>query len=150
GGPVSQRAFARTGPIGLTSYKRRWTSWTATLAAFREWLRVHQPDFPHLPALVKLQTYESGRAARRIAADDRHCGALLNFRGCLHAPTNEQGVVLLFGMVLTELGFLIETVSTHFPDCEAKRLVDGLWQRLRIEFELRSRNFALHGHDENG
>jgi len=68
-----------------------------------------------------------------------------------HEPVNEQGVVLLFGMLAKELGYVIETVGTGFPDCEAKRQVGpGRWQQVRIEFEYESKNFREHGHRADG
>ncbi len=76
-----------------------------------------------------------------------------NFRGLQYAPLNEQGVVYLFGMVSRELGFLVESVRTGFPDCEGKRRVNPSgtkWEHVRIEFEYESKNFLLHGHDPNG
>ncbi len=75
-------------------------------------------------------------------------GDFINFRGLQHAPVNEQGVVFLFGMICRELGYVVEIVKPGFPDCEAKREVrPGMWQRVRIEFEFRSRTFRSHGHD---
>jgi hypothetical protein len=75
-------------------------------------------------------------------------GDFINFRGLQHAPLNEQGVVFLFGMICRELGYVVEIVKPGFPDCEAKREVrPGVWQRVRIEFEFRSRTFYSHGHD---
>jgi hypothetical protein len=77
-------------------------------------------------------------------------GEPIEFRGLRFAPVNEQGVVYLFGMVSRELGFLLESVRTEFPDCEGKRALDRAetrWQHVRIEFEYRSRNFYEHGHD---
>lgn len=53
-------------------------------------------------------------------------------------------------MVALELGFIVESVATGFPDCEAKRRVNkpkDLWERVNIEFEYQSRNFRDHGHD---
>jgi len=74
-------------------------------------------------------------------------GNPMDFRGLRHEPVNEQGVVLLFGMVAKELGFMVEAVQTGFPDCEAKRQVGPeRWQRVHIEFEFESRNFRDHGH----
>jgi len=68
-----------------------------------------------------------------------------------HEPVNEQGVVLLFGMLAKDLGYLIEAVQKGFPDCEAKREVaPGRWQRVRIEFEYESKNFHDHGHPVTG
>jgi hypothetical protein len=56
----------------------------------------------------------------------------------------------VFGMVSRELGFLIESVRTDFPDCEGKRSMNQSgtkWEHVRIEFEYRSKNFRDHGHD---
>lgn len=65
-----------------------------------------------------------------------------------NAPINEFGVVFLFGMLAGELGFQVESLRGDFPDCEARRQIQpGKWQRVRIEFEYESRNFAHHGHD---
>jgi hypothetical protein len=67
-----------------------------------------------------------------------------SFRGMVHAPTNEQGVVYLFGMVSHELGFLVETVNRSYPDCTAKQLISEKpqrWRRVGIEFEYLSSNF---------
>jgi hypothetical protein len=70
-----------------------------------------------------------------------------NFRELRHEPVNELGVVLLFGMLAKDLGYMIEAVQKGFPDCEAKREVaPGRWQRVRIEFEYESKNFHGHGH----
>jgi hypothetical protein len=77
-------------------------------------------------------------------------GDFINFRGLQHAPVNEQGVVFLFGMICPELGYVVEIVKPGFPDCEAKRRVrgkPGTWQRVRVEFEYKSRTFRNHGHD---
>lgn len=75
-------------------------------------------------------------------------GDVINFRGMLHAPLNEQGVVYLFGMLSKELDLIIEAVRTGFPDCEGKRkLPNGHWERVKIEFEYMSSNFLTHGHD---
>lgn len=65
-----------------------------------------------------------------------------------HAPVNEQGVVLLFGMLAKKLGYRIEMVRTGYPDCEAKHKgLDKKWRRLRIEFEFVTSRF---NHDPTG
>ncbi|MBN8597433.1 MAG: hypothetical protein J0L78_07135 [Planctomycetes bacterium] len=75
-------------------------------------------------------------------------GARLEGCDMVHAPTNEQGVVLLFGMLARKLGFLIEMVQTGYPDCEAKRMgADGKLRKVRIEFEFLSSRFD-HNPDE--
>lgn len=68
-----------------------------------------------------------------------------------HAPTCEQGVIFLFGMLAERLGFQITRIQTAFPDCEAMQRIDEeRWQRVRIEFELESRNYLVHGHPVEG
>ncbi|HZV86323.1 MAG TPA: hypothetical protein VFF95_02170 [Candidatus Binatus sp.] len=78
-------------------------------------------------------------------------GHPMDFRGLRHEPVNEQGVVLLFGMVAKELGYIVEAVQSGFPDCEAKRQISPQrWQRVHLEFEFESRNFRDHGHSLTG
>jgi Homing endonuclease associated repeat len=63
------------------------------------------------------------------------------------APTNEMGVVFLFGAKAVELGYAVTRLQAEFPDGEAWRKVDeDRWQRVRLEFEYESRNFVTHGH----
>jgi len=147
-------------------YSKRWGTWENVLLEFRKWAVIIHPDFPHLDDLPSslppnlLQSVSSSQRPQDIAignkswpkSDGRLYGSVINFRGLQHAPINEQGVVLLFGMVALELGFSVESVATGFPDCEAKRCVNrkqDLWQRVKIEFEYQSRNFRDHGHDPN-
>ena len=68
-----------------------------------------------------------------------------------HAPTNESGVIFLFGTVAQELGFVVRRIQAEFPDCEAMWEVEpGRWQHVRIEFEYESRNFLAHMHPMDG
>lgn len=65
-----------------------------------------------------------------------------------YAPTNEIGVVYLFGMMAAELGFVVIRLQAEFPDCKAMRRVDkNCWQEVWIEFEFESRNFLAHMHN---
>ena|SRR5579859_1872175 len=65
----------------------------------------------------------------------------------IHAPINENGVLLLFGMVAERLGYAVARVKAEFPDCDAFReLGPNKWQPLRIEFEYESRNYLIHKH----
>jgi hypothetical protein len=67
-----------------------------------------------------------------------------------HGPTNEQGVLFLFGAIAEDLGFLVTHVQSGFPDVEAMREVaPEVWQRVDIEVEEYSRNFVKHMHDPN-
>ena len=60
--------------------------------------------------------------------------------GMAYAPTNEQGVVFLFGRLAPRLRFHIESVQTGFPDCYARRK----GRRCRIEFEYRASSYRGH------
>jgi hypothetical protein len=65
-----------------------------------------------------------------------------------HGPTNELGVVFLFGFLALKLGFVVTRIQPEFPDCEAMLEVQpGVWQRVRVEFEKESRNFVRHLHN---
>ena len=64
-----------------------------------------------------------------------------------YAPENEQGVVYLFSTLARKrYGLRVERVQAGYPDCLATK--HG--KPVRIEFEFRSRNFALHRHDPAG
>jgi hypothetical protein len=87
---------------------------------------------------------------RRVYPDRPLLGAPLDLPGFLFEPTNEMGVVLLFGMLFWRLGFIIESAQIGYPDCRAKLEVEpGRWQDVGIEFELHSRHFLGHRHDPN-
>jgi hypothetical protein len=75
-------------------------------------------------------------------------GEPLGLAAMAHAPTNEDGVLFLFGVVAPELGFRVERIQRAFPDVEAKREVaPGRWERQLWELEMYSRNFKEHKHD---
>jgi hypothetical protein len=84
----------------------------------------------------------------RLRTDRPIYGAPLPLPRLAHAPTNEAGVVYLFGTVAHTLGLVVHRIQTEFPDCEAMLEVQpGKWQRVRIEFEFASKNFAVHKHN---
>mgnify|MGYP001618212905 CR=1 FL=1 len=74
-------------------------------------------------------------------------GELINFRGLVYSPVNEQGVVFLFGRILEDLNMYIEEVRTKYPDCIARRYTGKGWEKVYIEFEYLSSNFIQHEHD---
>jgi HNH endonuclease len=78
-------------------------------------------------------------------------GPSLNPMPLAHGPTNEDGVLFLFGVLAERLGFVVLRIQKGFPDCEAMRRIDEkAWQFVRIEFEFESRNFLKHLHDPAG
>ncbi len=74
-------------------------------------------------------------------------GTLINFRGLVYSPINEQGVVFLFGRILEDLNLYIEEIRIKYPDCVARRYTGKGWERIYIEFEYQSSNFIQHSHD---
>jgi len=82
-----------------------------------------------------------------MSGEDSIVGDLINFRGLVYAPLNENGVVFLFGKVLDDLHMYVEEIRPGFPDCVARRFTGKGWERLRIEFEFLSSAFKIHGHD---
>ncbi len=74
-------------------------------------------------------------------------GNLINFRGLVYAPINEQGVVFLFGKIAHEFGMYVELIRTGYPDCIAKRFIGkDKWEEIKIEFEFKSSDFSRHKH----
>lgn len=69
-------------------------------------------------------------------------GRQITIPGMAYAPTVELGVVFLFGRLAPQLGFCVESVHPHFPDCLA--VYKG--ERVRIEFEFRASSFKAHPH----
>lgn len=154
--------FETRSGISRSTISRRFGGLEGTISRFREWLEVNEPASPLVEAIRTKSRYEIpappepggvGSPARPRAWPVRtglEFGPPLSFRGLRHAPINEQGVVFLFGMVAYELGFIVEAVNAAFPDCHAKRFVEGRRDRMqsvRVEFEFYSSNFKDHGHD---
>src|SRR5438309_6908214 len=78
-------------------------------------------------------------------------GEPLGLAAMAHAPTNELGVLFLFGILAAGMGFGVERLQAAFPDCEAKReIAPGKWELVFIELELYSRNFRSHRHNPKG
>jgi len=73
-------------------------------------------------------------------------GSQITVHGMAYAPTNEQGVVFLFGRLAPMLGFCVEHVQVRFPDCQARRK----GEIRRIEFEYWASDFEIHKHDPKG
>jgi hypothetical protein len=90
---------------------------------------------------------DQGWNRRRLRKGRAVYGAPLMVPGMAHEPTNESGVVFVFGLMARGLGIVVQRIQPEFPDCEALLQVDrGRWQSVRIEFEFASRNFLHHGH----
>jgi hypothetical protein len=87
----------------------------------------------------------------KVLIDRPLYGAPMKPCALAYCPTNEAGVLFLFGSLAVELGFMVTSLQAAFPDCQAMRRVEGgKWQPIWIEFEYQSRNFMKHMHDVKG
>ncbi len=94
----------------------------------------------------------SGLGGRRGLLPGRPVyGEPLGLPELAYAPTNEMGVMFLFALMAYRLGFVVQRLQPGYPDCEAMReTAGGQCQRVWIEFEFESRNFAKHRHRRDG
>jgi len=142
-------------------YKERWGSFTKAVDAYVQ--QFGEPDVLEkpedisrpvgIPRITPVVVPKTHKPSTKAVKKRTFYGEPIDFRGLRYAPVNEQGVVYLFGVASRELGFLIESIRTDFPDCEGKRCLDpagAKWEHVRIEFEYKSSNFAEHGHDPDG
>jgi hypothetical protein len=110
----------------------------------------HVQNAPGRPGSTSRTT--SRFTGRRRTTDGPIYGPPMMTAGPLvYAPTNEAGVMVLFGAVAREQGFAITRVQQAFPDCEAMREIEpDKWQPTKIELEWESRNFLIHLHPVDG
>jgi hypothetical protein len=161
GGVIAGPEVERRLPFCRNVLYRRSGSWPGALVDFAEWADKHAPAFPYRAELSERIAKQRTRA-RLVnapppsgppwpATGARLAGEPLHDRPLQHEPINEYGVVLAFGMMAKELGYIVDSVAGAFPDCIAKRRVgERRWAPVRIEFEFKSRNFVDHGHDPKG
>jgi hypothetical protein len=170
--PPPRHAYTREGKYNPGTIEKRFGPWSRLPEAFRNFAK-SKPQWADVVALLPPPAPRGP-----VPKPDRHrqrpinnsppaaplretCHARLRerpiygnptqFRWFRHEPVNEQGVVLLFGMLAKDLGYMIEAVQKGFPDCEAMRqITPERWQRVNIEFEFESRNFRDHGHPATG
>jgi len=160
----SRRAYQREGRYDVCTMERRFGPWSSIPKTFRKFAQ-GKPEWADLTALLPeaVPKENCGRPKQGThpilppplqyapLRDRATYGNPIAFRSLRHEPVNEQGVLLLFGILAEELGYMIEAVQNGFPDCEALRqIAPGRWQRVRIEFEFESRNFRDHGHPVDG
>jgi HNH endonuclease len=139
----------------------RYESWREVPAGMKEFARKEGLDVEWIDVMNVIAAYLEVKSERdkmlgsamvstdkpRLLTGEPVYGEALLHPVISHAPTNESGVVFLFGVLAGELGFRIQRIQTEFPDCEAMRQIEpGKWQRVRIEFEYESRNFVRHMH----
>ena len=158
--------YTSQGNYSITPFRDRFGPWPEVIKHYKKWKQerhttadseaVSNPE--QSPNIGRSVIHVNGHQSLPNYSDTNiqpthFYGEPIDFRDLRHAPTNEQGVVYLFGMVSRELGFYIEAIQQGFSDCEGKYLHDGkknLWAKARIEFEFRASSFKEHGHDPNG
>ena len=141
--------------------RARFGSWLHVPAGMKRYAEEQglTAEWADVVELIERWTPRQGNGQRMSAAPpvpkvmvDRPMYGPLTMSGPLICgPTNEQGVIFLFGAMAERLGFLVLRLQAGFPDCEAWRVVgkDRL-QLVKIEIEYESRNFLRHGHDPKG
>jgi len=157
----SMKEFEEVSEITVGPYQREFRTWSRVPEGLAEYASKHglMEEWQDVMEVIRDQR-QYGLAATgdkwpTLGAqpspmrDDRPVyGSVLSPAPMLNAPTNENGVLFLFGALAMKLGFMVTLIQTGFPDCEALREVGpGRTQRLRIEFEQESRNFLRHAHD---
>jgi Homing endonuclease associated repeat len=160
--------YSAHGKYSLQPMNRRFARWCNVAPRMREFaerngLAREWSDVMEMVTKYELETPEGRRrsvarenaevrpwARFALALSGTIYGPPLGPAGMAHAPVNEAGVLVLFGMVAVKLGFRFLHVQAGFPDCEALLEVEpGRWLKVRIEVEFRSKNFFMHGHDAN-
>lgn len=171
--PPSFMEYRKAGQFGANSFLNRCGAWSRVGERFRALMKAHQKESEWADVLKIIAAWEGRTTAegrrkmqaspservihdepqprRKIRPDRPIYGPPSMLCGLRYDPVNEAGVMYVFGRVADKLGFEVERIQTAFPDCEALREVSpGKWQRVKIEFELFSRNFLEHQHDPKG
>jgi hypothetical protein len=146
-GPLKRRFRGWSGvPRGLADYVQE-RGWMEEYKDVMELIEEHERRHGR----AGLSTDDAARITRpKVRADRPVYGPLLRPYPVIHGPTNEAGVLFLFGAMAADLGFAMVHMQTQFPDCEAMRMVgEDRWQKVIIELEYESRNFVKHNHAEH-
>jgi len=104
------------------------------------------------PVEEKIKFIPTTIKPKKTKEKPRVSGEPIRFRGLRFAPASKQGVIYLFGLISSELGFIVESFTTEYPDCEGRRCLDpgqNRWEQVKIQFEYKSSHFKARGHDEN-
>ena len=128
----------------------RFGSYLKAIEAYINWKNQNSDNSPSVEQDSEISKHTNNIYSEpKSRSKRRRYGSRINFRGMQHAPLNELGVVLLFGIVAKEIGFEVESVNISFPDCEAKKYdsKSGTYEKTTIEFEFSSSNFKKHNHD---
>lgn len=159
----SVHEYENAGRFSNMPFHSRYTHWTRIPDAFLRFAAEQnlQSKWKDVLKLIAARNSAAPNSAKSrspirvrkgpVFQDRPTYGAPLNLPELAYEPLIENGVIFAFALVARRLGFIALRFQTAFPDCEAMREVArGVWQRVRIEFEVDSRSFLKHRHKKNG
>ena len=152
------------GKYSIRPLTRRYNGWKAVAAGMREYILEQKLEGEWKDVLdiigaeyrMKKEVGRTFAQTRQRMNDpkmlhDRPIYGMPMFAPFSFAPTNEQGVLFVFGGVAEDLGLCITRVQTEFPDVEAMRIIGpNKCQRVNYELEYESKNFLAHMHPLDG
>src|SRR5438270_5068019 len=156
--------YAAYGKYSIRPFVRQYGAWSNVPRGLREYavrhrLQKHKKDEwqdvlkmigEHVKA-AGTSPGTSGGHLRKGKLADRPVYGRPMFAPFNFAPTNEQGVLFVFGVVAHALGLTITRIQTEFPDVDAMREIGpNQCQRMHLELEYESRNFLTHMHPPDG
>ncbi|HDP94073.1 MAG TPA: hypothetical protein ENN40_01800 [Candidatus Aminicenantes bacterium] len=154
GKPPTADIVKAHGAFSLEYYTSRWQSLERALWKARElfpdaFQPVAAAPPPNVPAseadTSPIRLIPQTIKPKRPVKVERRLGEPVDFRGIRYAPVDRDGVLFLFGMLATELGFELEFVSSERPHAEGRRYFDvrrEQWKHLRVEFLLKSSTYT--------
>ena len=155
--------YAAYGRHSIRPFLGRYRAWSAVPAAMqqhalrhkleRQWHDVLAIIAAHLQSKARAcgrsfqKGWHNGRPIAGRTNDDRTIYGRPLLGPLSFTPTNEAGVLCIFGAVAHHIGFYITHVQTEFPDLELLREIGpNHCRRQHWELEYESRNFLRHAH----
>ncbi len=127
-----------------------WRMTSAGTERLRLWKNNGKDPDAGLESVIQVPEEKGGEPERAFEILSHNHGNILGVKiiPIVYEPINEQGVILLFTALAERLSFLIVAIRPQFPDAQlARKNEDGIYKDVRVEFEFKSSNFKLHGHD---
>jgi hypothetical protein len=151
--------YAREGgAYSEVPFRKRFGVWSNVPGAMKRYAMENGLTHDWQDVIELIDSRPSGRSpgerkerplpASKVFAGRPLYGPLIHPSPLICEPTNESGVIFLFGSVAERLGFQMLRIQTEFPDGEAlRRVSENRLQQVKLEFEHQSRNFLYHNHD---
>jgi len=127
-----------------------WKITEAGKERLRLWRTTGKDPDAGLEKIISIPQEGEGDPEKAFEALEHLHGPILGVKEIpiVYEPINEQGVILLFTALAARLGYIIVAIRPQFPDAQlAKRDQNGRYRDLKAEFEFRSSQFRVHGHD---